>query len=955
MATPIRNNDAAQALAAARAAEAERKAAEAARQAAEAVRQREAMRPAPASTARSTFEAAPETVSRQPDLSGGTSTAGSTLLTENTRDARVNCLDLVGDELARNPELRDTCQVVFLDDTRSGAEGITGHVVLQRGGEIWDPNSGQWMKAANWLQQNPQYQPAARAPAGAIHDILSATPGAAREQAIARSGVDPSLLNMLVADTTATQAASPAGQLSPATRAAMDAYIADPSEANLDALVRALATEQVGETHEALQAALTRLEGATSPTAFANLVNAAVESQELSKLILGAPTAYAQMETDFPVLQSFAAARDPRWNGTDMRQLLADPALFQSFMQDAMAGFRAGETNPLLANREAPPVEFQRFQSGQALLGGLPADVPLEQALASAEQRLLELQQQHPELAVLNPQELIEAFVPPDAVPGLRFDASGGTLQVRGSLMLPPSGQLDAMDGTNGTYILAQHVASNRGATAPFLETLRDNVSQLETLSTRLATDPPSARELLPVAGWALQLLGQELMANPSAETQLAFETAFTTAQGYLQDRQTRAVAEAGVAILGVVASVAGTFATGGVAAGFIATSILANSVQAGLSVDSYLNAQRLSQYSGGGLDLSGVPAPNGGLFALEMALNAVGVVGDFQALGRALGSTARAGQAAAEVGQVLLPVSDSIRVLAGATDEILAELAVNGQRFENLSEAARGFLSQWVRSPEHYAQAWGLPLEAAQEVNARMFRVFQQGPLQGRSVTDLYKAGAISANDYVLWNSRTSSVLDASTIVMLDDPKLKALLAARKKELITLGKTVAVEADAAGRLTMAGGQVVDVSRLQRYAQSEGLTLEFLKDPTGKMIASLTREGKLIGTLKWNLSEKGVLNAHFDLHDVSARLMQSMYETLTGIIKTTNPSKLEFVTNSKVGRWLQAVGFNVMPELSNPEASVYILELAQNPDWVDQFGTWADVVRAVRNMRTPPQ
>ncbi len=137
----------------------------------------------------------------QVNLNGGVpSSSGSSLVTENTLDGQSNCLDLVGDKLASDPALAASCEVVFLTDNRQGAEGETGHVVIRQGNQIWDPASGQWTPTAQYLRAHPEYDVAGTASGQGVHDILSAPPGPEREAALAKSGIDPALASMMVAD-----------------------------------------------------------------------------------------------------------------------------------------------------------------------------------------------------------------------------------------------------------------------------------------------------------------------------------------------------------------------------------------------------------------------------------------------------------------------------------------------------------------------------------------------------------------------------------------------------------------------------------------------------------------------------------------------------------------------------------------------------------------------------------
>jgi hypothetical protein len=135
-----------------------------------------------------------------PVLDGGTPQAGSTLLSENIFDGQINCLDLLGDFLNAHPELLANSEVVFLRDTRDGAEGLTGHVVLRQGDQIWDPSTGQWSSTAAFLAAHPEYEVAGTAQASSVHELLSLPPGPERDAAIEASGINPALLSMLVAD-----------------------------------------------------------------------------------------------------------------------------------------------------------------------------------------------------------------------------------------------------------------------------------------------------------------------------------------------------------------------------------------------------------------------------------------------------------------------------------------------------------------------------------------------------------------------------------------------------------------------------------------------------------------------------------------------------------------------------------------------------------------------------------
>ncbi|HYH98257.1 hypothetical protein [Hyalangium sp.] len=190
------------------AAEAARRAAEeAARRAAE-----EAARRAAEEAARLAAEAASSaqgsdaftstSTPQGPSLSGETVPAeGSSLLIENTGDGSVNCLDGVGDVLAQAaPDELARSEVLFLTDTRPGAEGETGHVVIHQGDHIYDPATQQWSESADYLRDHPEYQVAGTVPGEVVHSILSAEPGLARQAALEQANLPPHLAQMVVAD-----------------------------------------------------------------------------------------------------------------------------------------------------------------------------------------------------------------------------------------------------------------------------------------------------------------------------------------------------------------------------------------------------------------------------------------------------------------------------------------------------------------------------------------------------------------------------------------------------------------------------------------------------------------------------------------------------------------------------------------------------------------------------------
>ncbi|WP_426749726.1 hypothetical protein [Myxococcus sp. Y35] len=200
--------------AARRAAEEARKAAEAARQAAEAARQAQE-----AQKNESTFE--PEGPKNTLKLDGQSRAPATSLLTENTQDGKVNCLDLAADFVNKSsPELQGRSDLVFLKDSRAGAEGQAGHVVVRQGERVLDPSNGKsYEDMKSYLKEQPHYSEAGSIPGTAAAKVFAAPPGSAeRAQALTDAKVPPELQKMMVADpaipsTAPNAAATQAGAL----------------------------------------------------------------------------------------------------------------------------------------------------------------------------------------------------------------------------------------------------------------------------------------------------------------------------------------------------------------------------------------------------------------------------------------------------------------------------------------------------------------------------------------------------------------------------------------------------------------------------------------------------------------------------------------------------------------------------------------------------------------------
>ncbi|AKF87446.1 hypothetical protein MFUL124B02_43015 [Myxococcus fulvus 124B02] len=137
------------------------------------------------------------------------SAEGSTLLTEDAKDGKVNCLDVAADWVDKaSPELRARSEMVFLQDQRPGAEGQTGHVVVRQGEQVLDPTTNQSYESMEaYKKAQPQYQEVGSVPATDAQRIFDTPPGSPERAAeLEKAKLSPELRNMMVAD------ASPAEQ-----------------------------------------------------------------------------------------------------------------------------------------------------------------------------------------------------------------------------------------------------------------------------------------------------------------------------------------------------------------------------------------------------------------------------------------------------------------------------------------------------------------------------------------------------------------------------------------------------------------------------------------------------------------------------------------------------------------------------------------------------------------------
>ncbi|RKH15443.1 hypothetical protein D7V97_00170 [Corallococcus sp. CA053C] len=350
----------------------------------------------------------------------------------------------------------------------------------------------------------------------------------------------------------------------------MDAYLAVPTPANFDGLVRTLALEQATSMQTALQASRDRL--AADPNALLGMQTVARQTQTLANYVL-ASTQLPLMPERFDTLRPFAQAVDPSWAQVSFEQLTQDPALYQRLLKDldTARGPLSG-SGPLLPQGPNPELAsaLQDFRPTMDVLMGPPhaAGVALSESVKRAGEQLDYARKQYPELAALD----------------------------LGTLL--------------GTRDASQVVA-----------TLDARLAEVDSLVGALRTGTPGASDLFPIAMLAAQLVGSELVAHPSTANLQAFDAAFQSVQTIQQARVDEQRVDLALKAVNLIAGAGAFFASGGLSILFYGASLVTNVAQGKRLVDQYQGAQQLSQYNAGGiLDMSGVKRPSESAFALDMA-----------------------------------------------------------------------------------------------------------------------------------------------------------------------------------------------------------------------------------------------------------------------------------------------------------------------------------------------
>lgn len=615
--------------------------------------------------------------------------------------------------------------------------------------------------------------------------------------------------------------------LGPAAQAALDAYVTDPSDANFDSLVRELALEQAGDMSELLQDAVSTLE--TDPAAWNEAVELAVQADQLAHF-LELSRVYDEASDLLPDVIALATERDPDrqppWSSVTLDDLLANPLLYDQLVSTATARLTdtppgQGPLDPADLTPEPGGAFPQVNRLNEIMRGATYVPQPnLDAAAAHAAALGYEL----PETFGL--MDLMAPYAGRGVPVSELFQSASTELATiyaeRPELVY--LGQAASFATTSGTPFSFgpdgqpryPSVLAVEPPTDAVFDPVRDRIGEIETLITALQNEQPTASDLLLATPYAAQVLLQTVAAmDPDDPALAATWDAFVAATDRIGELQAQAaeserrdtVLDLGLATVMILGAVAGVVASGGLAAIVVGAGITAGAVQTGRDVHEYLQDNYLARFNlGGSLDFTGVEDPSDAMFAITMAFNILGVGLDM-ATGLALlknlgyaddaaraaaaavdaGQVARTGSASAELlnaervadlGEDAAAIFESLRVraaalLPNATDaELLAayQSAMRARSFSELDATARLLLRDAsILSPDGLMAQAGSTLTRAEAeaISDRLLHVWQQSVGMNRTVDSAFAAGAISAEDYVLWSARASSVADMQRVVM--------------------------------------------------------------------------------------------------------------------------------------------------------------------------------------------
>lgn len=290
------------------------------------------------------------------NLAGGAqaNAPATNLFTENRNDGSVNCLDAAADYVdLLPPQQRARAEVVFLADTRPGAEGRDGHVLIQQGNRFYDPVSRAWHDSLQAFDPAGHYRQVGTLNAQVAHRVLQ-TPAGSPERAAAlqTAGVPPELAGMMVADVGLASLVS-ACEGAKASLAELDAQLARQLEhygpamtqEQQQAFIQAFQAEH--PEYEQLQQAQVQLEAYLSANS-ASLREAALTDPAAARELAAAMQAVAGTE-----------------NQASVERMLEDPELAQALL-DAV-GVESFRTNLL-----TPATERLTADALAAINGGNP-------------------------------------------------------------------------------------------------------------------------------------------------------------------------------------------------------------------------------------------------------------------------------------------------------------------------------------------------------------------------------------------------------------------------------------------------------------------------------------------------------------------------------------------------------------------------------------------------------
>ncbi|MBL8951964.1 MAG: hypothetical protein JNK82_14370 [Myxococcaceae bacterium] len=476
----------------------------------------------------------------------------------------------------------------------------------------------------------------------------------------------------------ATQLDAPVGDVAVSTPVALSpavqAFIADPTEANLDTAARELGIDMTDAAIAALEVPTAALQSGDL-SAWTGLAAGAIEAQQLTDFATEVPAAMAELQLTWrelqPTLVRFSNAQTPGMTGVDWaavtaQQLAADPVLHQQLEAD-LATVTTTSTWHGLDPDATTPEPFSSAAEGERATAGWLADrmrtardtleghgvpdllasgVTVDQAVAAAQTRLGELFATEPELAVLARDGQLATLATTYAqgntgAPVFERDGSG-QLVARGALVM---GGTDAIAATRsgdaaGMYALQQAVLANTSVRDAAAAALTAELTNLQAMRERLETGEAGSFELLIMTSMIRdQLYGALVDPNASDSDVLAVATAIDSAttllDGWAQQRENLELAKGVTGLIGTAAFIGGLVfpPASAIGLGLIGASLASGVGFLVAEQESYRIDSERGRYFTESLDLSGTRPPDEALHAFNMVLGMAGIVADGFAL----------------------------------------------------------------------------------------------------------------------------------------------------------------------------------------------------------------------------------------------------------------------------------------------------------------------------------